>query len=84
MSTPSLSQLKHAVQIREEIEKLESELKAVLSGGEPKQEVQHGGKKSVPSRTVAKKGKRTMSPESRARIVAAQKARWAKYRKAQK
>jgi hypothetical protein len=83
MPTPSLAQLKRAVRIQEEIEKLETELKAVLSGSELKQEVQPGGGKSVSSRK-SKKGKRTMSPESRARIVAAQKARWAKYRKAKK
>lgn len=71
-TTPSIAELQRAIQIQEQIEKLEAELKAVLGGvtiAAP-----------VKTATVDKplKKKRTMSPEARARIVAAQKARWAK------
>lgn len=69
---PTLAQLKEAVSIAEKIEKLQAELYGIVGGG------------SLPavlkaiSAPVAKAGKRTMSPEARARIAAAQRARWAK------
>lgn len=61
--------LKQAVQIREEIESLQEKLHGLLGG--------------TPSTTTKKKvgrpaGKRTISPEHRAKLAAAQKARWAK------
>lgn len=70
MSTPSLAQLKRAIVISEQIEKLQSELAGLFGGqGAP-------GKTATPKST--KKGKRTMSPEARERIASAQRARWAK------
>jgi len=56
--------LKRAVEIQEEIEALQSQVKQLLGGEIP-----------VP---FSPKGKRTMSASARARIGAAQKARWAK------
>jgi hypothetical protein len=72
MPTPNLTQLKVAVTIAERIEKLQAELAGLLGGG---------SLASIPKAIlapVAKGGKRTMSAEARARIAAAQRARWAK------
>jgi len=69
----SVQQLKRAVAVREEIEKLESELAAIL-GGSPSA--------STPSSNGApKKGRKMMSAAARAKISAAQKTRWAKQKK---
>ncbi len=69
---PSAEQLQRALQISEQIEKLEAALKAVLGGTS-------GAKVTVAAPAPTKrKGKRTMSPEARERIAAAQRARWAK------
>jgi len=75
MSTTTLSvdQLKRAVAIAEQIQQLETELASVLGGSFPS-----AAAKSAPAAVKAGKKKRTMSPEARAKIVAAQKARWAK------
>lgn len=63
---PTLEQLKRAVEIREQIEKLEKELDEILQGIEPVEKKERRGRPR----------KRTLSPEARARIAAAQKARW--------
>lgn len=62
LSNISVDQLKRAVAVREQIESLESELAAIL--GE--------------SRGGGRGGRRTMSASARAKIAAAQRARWAK------
>jgi len=74
MATPTIAQLQQAISIAEQIEKLQSQLASIV-----------GGSSSAPSAAVfsafpAKKrgGKRTLSPAARARIAAAQRARWAK------
>ncbi len=77
MSTnlPSTQQLQRAIQISEQIAKLEAELKAVLGGN---------GQISIPPAAPAggrRKGKRNMSPEARERIAEAQRRRWAQYNK---
>ena len=71
MSTPSTEQLKRAIVILEQIDKLEADLKAVLSGAEST---------TVPqaSPVVKLSKKRKMSAAGRANIIAAQKARWDK------
>jgi len=73
MSTPSIEQLKRAIVIQEQIDKLEAELKAVLSGAV-------STVAPVQASPVAKpaKKKRKMSAAGRANIIAAQKARWDK------
>jgi hypothetical protein len=61
------------------------EVKSILSAGTPtpaKTNRGHNKAKTTPIRITAKK--RSMSPEGRARIAAAQKARWAKAKKAAK
>jgi hypothetical protein len=66
LSNLSVQQLKRAVVIRENIEKLEKELSSILGETAPAKPARGRGKKRV------------MSPEARARIAAAQRARWAK------
>ncbi len=61
--TLSVAQLKKAVSLREKIESLQSELNKILGGS---------------SAAAPKTGRRTMSAAGRARVAAAQKARWAK------
>lgn len=86
-ATPSVSQLKRAITVSEEIEKLQAELQSIL--GSPGSST---GKRKYTKRAVAElsvelapgKKKRTMSPEGRDKIIAAQKARWAKIKKTKK
>ena len=68
------TQLKHAAAIKEKITSLEKELVAIL-GGAP-------AAKAPAAKPVKKK--RKMSAAGRARIAAAQKARWAKIKAAKK
>jgi hypothetical protein len=75
ISTPTTDQLKKAIQLAEQIQRLEAELAQLLG--------KLGGKVSAPAPVTPKAGKaakkkNTMSAAGRARIVAAQKARWAK------
>lgn len=62
----SAEQLRRAAAIKDQIDTLENELGRILDG--------HSGK----GRTAG--GRRTMSASARARIAAAQRARWAKYK----
>ena len=73
-NTPSLAQLTRAIQIAEQIERLESELSSLLRDTGSTQV------SPTPRSSAAGKGgkRRTMSPEARERIAAAQRARWAK------
>jgi hypothetical protein len=65
----TVSQLNHIVAIREKIEKLQGQLDSLVAGGEI----------SSPSSGKAPK-KRRMSAAGRARIAAAARARWARFR----
>lgn len=66
--------LQRAIAIAEQIQKLEAELVSILGGS-----VRPSASKSAPATSKpGKKKKRILSPEARARIAAAQKARWAK------
>ena len=69
----STAQLRSALQIKEQIESLEQQLTSLLSGQivNRKSPIVHGGRR----------GRRTMSPAARARIAAAQRARWAKLKR---
>ena len=68
--TPSLDQLKRAIAITEQIDALQSQLAAVLGGSAPA-----AVSAAAPAKT--RKGKRTVSPEARAKMAVAQRARWA-------
>ncbi len=70
---PTLIALKQAVTIAEQIEALQAKLASLIGGSAPV-----GPTPKVPTAPVEKAGKRTMSAEARARIAAAQRARWAK------
>lgn len=92
-TTLSLGQLKRAVQIHEQIESLQAELAGLLGGKSVgAKRGRKPGKKAAAEGDVAKavkepkagKKKRTMSPEAREKIAAAQRKRWAKQRKATK
>ena len=82
-SSPSLEQLKRAIAISEEIDALKEELSRVLSGdlsASITTAAYRVGNGKAPKAVKVKSGKRTLSPEARERIIAAQKARWAKVR----
>ena len=82
ISTPSIDRLKKAVEVAEQIEKLQSQLASIL-GDQPAVSAAPVAKVAkVAASKPAAKGKRTMSPEARERIAAAQRARWAKSRSA--
>ena len=91
MSTPSLAQLRRAISISEKIEALQAELQSILGSSG----AASTGKRKYTKRAVAeagteevapakKKKRKPMSEEGRAKIVAAQKKRWAKIKKAKK
>ena len=73
-TTPTLDQLKRGLAISEQIAALEAEMAAIFSGSAPAKAASTA--KAAPMAHVKKKG--GMSPEGRARVAAAQKARWAK------
>ncbi len=75
MNHPTLDQWKRGLAIAEQIAALEKELTAILGGKSP---VAAPAAKAAGAPAGRKKGK--MSAAGRARIVAAQKARWAKPR----
>lgn len=89
MITPSLENLKRAIVVAEQIEKLQAELAAMFGGEAPKTTTGTPGRRPGRPAKVGKpakenKPKRQMSEEARARIVAAQKKRWAKIKKEKK
>src|SRR5438045_2894077 len=74
-TSPSVQQLQRAIKIAEDIDRLEGELAALLGRGSSVQETRSPSTVAARSR----RGKRrTMSPEAREKIAAAQRARWAR------
>lgn len=69
----SIETLKEAISIKQEIDLLEAKLHKLLTGSEVT--------KSLSTSEPIKKGRRKMSATARAKISAAQKARWAAQRK---
>jgi len=70
MTYPTAAQLRRAAAIRDRIEKLQRELAAIL-----------GDQSSTPAAKAAPgRKRRRLSPEGRARIAAAARARWARER----
>jgi len=78
MSITSLSpqQLRQAADLQEKILELQSQLTGLLGNEVPAAVTQEVAVTSKPAK--GKKGKRTFSAESRAKMAAAQQARWAK------
>jgi hypothetical protein len=66
------AQLKHAADIKEQIIALESELQSILGG------IRHVANGAAPSPFRTRRNR--MSAAGRARIIAAQRARWAKFK----
>jgi len=66
------AQLKHAANIKEQIIALEGELQSILGGS------RHTGNGAAPAPFRMRRNR--MSAAGRARIIAAQKARWAKFK----
>lgn len=89
--TPLLAQLKHAVELAEQIEVLQAELASTMRsycadlGVSPSasksRSARHAPAKR-PSPTVTEPRTNRVSPEGRAKIAEAQKRRWAKWRQA--
>jgi hypothetical protein len=69
---PTIEQLKRAIEIREQIDRLEKELAEILGGAAVPESASPVGKRAK----VKKARKRYLSPEARARIAAAQRERW--------
>jgi hypothetical protein len=67
--------LRRAISLREKIESLQSELASILGGRKATR-----AKKTAVAKKPRKRRKRHLSPEARARIVAAVKARWERER----
>lgn len=88
MSLPTPENLKRAVEIVGKIESLKAELTALLYGGKTAKTPGKRGRPAKADKAVkapkAAKAKRQLSEEARARIIAAQKKRWAKVKKAKK
>ena len=79
-SRPSVDQLKRALSLTEQIQKLEAELAAIL-GSVSAVSVKRA---YIRKAKGSKRRKPVISPEGKERIAAAQMARWAKLKKAQK
>lgn len=75
-SNITVQQLKRAVEIKEQIESLQSELNALMGGAPSTPAPSTASAPSAPRAAGAKKG--GMTAAGRARIAAAQKLRWAK------
>ncbi len=75
---PTANQLERALELSQQIEKLEAELFGLLGTAEVKAPSTEVTVPAAPVSKQGKKGKRTFSAESRAKMAAAQKARWAK------
>lgn len=79
-SLPSVDQLTRALVVTREIEKLQAELASILGGDSKAVKRLAKAEKTTPTG----RKKRTMSPEAKEKIAAAQRLRWAKQKKADK
>lgn len=77
---PTIETLRRAGEILQEIENLQKELTGLFGGSGASAGLAVTGKKRGRPPGSAGGKRRTMSAEARARIAAAAKARWAKYR----
>ena len=73
---PSIEQLKRAIELTQQIEKLQGELNSIFPGSGSKAAVTPAV--GVKAEVSSGKKRRKMSAAGRAAIIAAQKARWAK------
>ncbi|MCW0220041.1 MAG: hypothetical protein OJI67_17075 [Prosthecobacter sp.] len=83
-SIPTVNQLTRALEVTKQIEKLQAELAAIFGGDfKAAKKLAKAEKAEKAEKTTGKK-KRTMSPEAKEKIAAAQRLRWAKQKKADK
>ena len=75
ITTLSAGQLREAARIKDKIEELQNELTKIFG---------HAVGNGSPAVKAPKKGRRKMSAAAKAKIAAAQKARWAKWKAAKK
>jgi hypothetical protein len=68
----STTQLRHALVLSEQIDSLQQKLKSLLGGAEP------ASKAAAPAPATSTRTRKGMSPATRAKMRAAQQARWAK------
>lgn len=82
LANVSGAQLRRAADIKEQIDRLNSELAAILGGGSvaPRRGRPPGSGKKAAAPAAGGGKRRTMSAEGRARIAAAARARWARVR----
>lgn len=81
VTTPAIVRLKRAIKIADQIQKLENELAALLGQSrDGVREVIALAAERGANAPVKTRKPYTFSPEARAKIAAAQKARWAKAR----
>jgi hypothetical protein len=69
--------LRRAAAIRDQIEKLQAQVTSILSGTAPRRG-RKPGRVAKKAASAKPRKRRKLSPEARARIVAAVKARWAR------
>jgi hypothetical protein len=74
---PSLVQLRRAIELSEEIQKLEAELKAIFTE-DGTSSIQSASEPAAEPKTRGARKGRKLSPETRARMAAAQQARHAR------
>ena len=80
-TNPSIAQLKRALQIQEQIEKLKTDLKSVLSGGQSTEGVSTGNGKQASAEPKRKRGSAVKCRLKAALgLLLRWKARWAKSR----
>lgn len=78
-NTPSVHQLKRALDLSEQIAKLEGQLSAILNSSSAAASPARAlGAAPAEKKTRRRRRKGKLSPEARERIAAAQRARWAK------
>lgn len=88
LSNLSTNQLKRALQIREQIDALETELNQITSGGSSSSSsgqsrstgAKQSAKASAEPKVDGRRGRRQLTPAARKRIAEAQRARWARTR----
>jgi hypothetical protein len=77
-STPSAQQLKRAIEILEQIDNLERELRTVLQGESSSAETRTAQNTEERKKALQSRKKHVVSPEAREKMAAAQRRRWAK------
>jgi hypothetical protein len=73
-----IDKLEAALSLRKQIAALQNKLSGLFGSDDKPPKGRSSASKAATTSPIKRKGKRTMSPEARERIAAAQRARWAK------